>query len=662
MNNPELRLFIEPWILRFTGRKLLEQFFARFAHLLSSQHSLPTTPEEMAYYNCLADLFERRLYELPEPLMQALYEVEALAAAENWPMPDPPDESAPAYHEPYRLFKAIHRWLEENRGKIPGTKTPEAQGAGMPVSTEAPAAPPKVEKTGTEPEGAGTEAPAAVAGAPPASTAPDGEANSGALGQSALPEAPAAATADREGNSGALGQSALPACPRGPADEPPIQEANSVEAVPPAETDEEAFRRLARLSPADYDRVRHKEARRLLLRIRSLDAEVTARRSDLAADDEANEVDLPVVEPWPEAVTDFADVLHQALDRYERHLWLPPGAAVAITLWTPHADMYTAFHHTPRLILLSDEPGCGKTTTFEVIASMVQKPLRSENMTPAVLFRIVDQHQPTLLLDELDTYLHLEDEMRGLVNAGHKRGSHAYRCEGPRRAVRAFKAHAPVALAALGDLPATLRDRSIIINMTKAQAGQIKARFDPNCVEIESVLASKILRWTTDNFEAVKACNPTMPSGAYNRTGDNWRPLFAIAQVAGGDWPALAADAFARLTARPPSEERGRVLLADIRRVFADAAATRMFSTDLLHALCSLPDRPYCYPENPKTRGIILTPASLSRWLQPYGIRPRAIRIGPDRTKGYELSQLEAAFKQHLNGQGHPDSNGASSP
>jgi hypothetical protein len=97
----------------------------------------------------------------------------------------------------------------------------------------------------------------------------------------------------------------------------------------------------------------------------------------------------------------------------------------------------------------------------------------------------------------------------------------------------------------------------------------------------------------------------------------------------------------------------------DIRRVFADTALPRLFSTDLLHALCSLADRPYSYPEHLKPNGFVLTPASLARLLQPYGIRPHGMRIGEDRTKGYELAQFEPVFKRLLNGDNHDEGNGA---
>jgi len=51
------------------------------------------------------------------------------------------------------------------------------------------------------------------------------------------------------------------------------------------------------------------------------------------------------------------------------------------------------------------------------------------------------------------------------------------------------------------------------------------------------MLCRKLARWAQDNFAALQACDPPMPPGAYNRVADNWRPIFAIAQIAGGDWP-----------------------------------------------------------------------------------------------------------------------------
>src|SRR5438067_2414585 len=167
--------------------------------------------------------------------------------------------------------------------------------------------------------------------------------------------------------------------------------------------DAAAFAALAQLTPAKYDRVRKAEARRLGIRIETLDSEVARCRPD-DYDAQARAVKLPPVEPWPEPV-DGQDVLTQVVARFVLHLVLPPGAADAITLWDAHTHAVPAFLHTPRLNLSSPKRGCGKTTTLDLIATMTPRPLRTENLTAPVLFRLVDQHQPTLLLDEADAYL-----------------------------------------------------------------------------------------------------------------------------------------------------------------------------------------------------------------------------------------------------------------
>ena len=251
--------------------------------------------------------------------------------------------------------------------------------------------------------------------------------------------------------------------------------------------------------------------------------------------------------------------------------------------------------------LSSPKAGCGKTTTLDLLATMAPRPLRTENITAPVLFRLVDQHQPTLLLDEVDDYLPYSEELRGLLNAGHKQGACAYRCEGQGNAVRAFKAFGPAVLAGIGTLPDTLHDRSIRVLLLPAEPGQITAHFDSRHHEIENVLCRKLARWAQDNFAALQACDPIMPPSAYNRVADNWRPLFAVAQIAGADWPRRALEAFNQLNhggslpvePSPQSQIKNQksqiALRADIRQIFTQCGATRISSKQFTTLLRALP-------------------------------------------------------------------------
>ncbi|HWW02481.1 MAG TPA: DUF3631 domain-containing protein [Candidatus Acidoferrum sp.] len=368
---------------------------------------------------------------------------------------------------------------------------------------------------------------------------------------------------------------------------------------------------------------------------------------------------------------------------------------------------------------------------------MLPRALRGESLTPAVVYRVVHRGQPTLCMDEVDCYLHLYSEMRALLNAGHKRDSHALRCGAGGYDVNAYNTFCPTVLAGIGHLPPTLRDRSIVIPMIQAQAGQVQLRFNPDKAEVEKILGRKIARWAKDNFAAIAALDdPPLPAIASNRLADNWRPLFTIAHVIAGHWPDRLTDAFHALTSsrsssfssssrspsssssfssssspslhlpatpihqstnpliqppsspapslplpapsihqsinpqilpappatpgsqppptpihqsnnpliQPPLQALLQALLADIRQIFAQSGVARRTSAQLVEALRAIPDRPWSEPPPSNHQSVRMTQIRLVRYLAPLGIRPKLLRIGHLRGKGYELADFAHAF------------------
>jgi putative DNA primase/helicase len=163
---------------------------------------------------------------------------------------------------------------------------------------------------------------------------------------------------------------------------------------------------------------------------------------------------LADVAPWEHEVNG-EDVLNEVAERVSKYVALPDGAADAIALWIAHAHPINAFSHTPRLNIQSPEKRCGKTTLRDVVATLVPKPLSTENLSTPVTFRVVDKYRPTLLADECDSWINDNEDLRGLLNAGHKRGGRALRCVGDDFEPRAFNVFAPVVLAGIGNLPGT---------------------------------------------------------------------------------------------------------------------------------------------------------------------------------------------------------------
>src|SRR5262249_36778241 len=150
-------------------------------------------------------------------------------------------------------------------------------------------------------------------------------------------------------------------------------------------------------------------------------------------------------------------------------------------------------------------------------------------------------------------------------------------------------------LCGIGALPGTLRDRSIVLRLERAKQGELSMRFDPRHTDSEQELCRKLPRWCADNRERIASCDPRLPDGVFNRQADNWRPLFAMAEVAGGDWPRRCADAFEKSPSQNDSQTGSiRVdLLGDIKVLLGERKIDRLFSRELVNALVAMSDRPW---------------------------------------------------------------------
>jgi hypothetical protein len=283
-------------------------------------------------------------------------------------------------------------------------------------------------------------------------------------------------------------------------------------------------------------------------------------------------------------------------------------------------------------------------------------------MTTAVLFRLVEARKPTVLADEYDTWLRNNQELCGMLNAGHRRGGQALRCEGDNHEVRAFHVFGPAVLCGIGPLPGPLHDRSIVIRLERAKPGEVRERFDSRHIEREIELCRKLARVAADNKEQLEKCDPKMPDGAFNRIADNWRPLLAIAEIAGGDWPQRAAAAFAKLTNRDDSDAQGigAAVLADVATIFAGAGMDKLPSAEIVKALAEMEGREWA--EWGKSRKPI-SANQLAKLLRRFDISPRTIKLPDGSTaKGYHREMFDEAFERYLPQSQSPKRNPVTTP
>ncbi len=403
--------------------------------------------------------------------------------------------------------------------------------------------------------------------------------------------------------------------------------------------------RLAVLSPIDYDQQRKSVAEVLGIRVDTLDREVARVRGGEVDDGQGRPVTFIEPEPWPEPVNGTA-LLDDLAATAGLYLVLPTHGFEVLALWVLLTYLADAVSVLPILVLHSPEKGCGKTTVMEFLSRLCWRARTTSNIHPAGLFRFIEKFQPTFLIDEGDSFLKGSDELRGIINSGHTRTSASVtRCVGDDYEPRDFSTWCPKALAAIGRLPDTIEDRAVILRMRRKGPGESVASLRHAGPDGFEALARRCRRFADDHRIAIGEANPTLPPTLTNRAADNWEPLCAIADAAGGRWPDLARTVAAAFVETQTGESLKTTLLTDIRDLFRNRGVDRLASADIVATLTGMEERPW--PES--SRGKPMTPRQLAGWLGDFGIKSRSIRLESGGTpKGYHLEQFEDAFARYL--------------
>lgn len=329
---------------------------------------------------------------------------------------------------------------------------------------------------------------------------------------------------------------------------------------------------------------------------------------------------------------------------------------VAIALWTVHTYLTHQVETSPFLAVTSAEKRSGKTRQLDVLELLVARPWRVILPSEAVLFRKMEKDKPTLLLDETDTIFNQKasnyEALRGLLNAGNRRGTRVPRMvgEGRRMTLEEFDVFGAKVLAGIGHLPDTISDRAIPIRLVRRAPSEAVERFR---IREASDSASGI-RASLEHHAAemdISEARPEIPDELDDRSADGWEPLLAIADHAGADWPAVARRAAVYLSGNRSVEDDsiGVLALSDIREIFATRGSMRLTSEDLVAGLLELEESPWG-----EYRGG-LTKRGLARLLRPYGIQPAQHRFGGRGAKGYLRSDCVDAWERYLPSRELPD-------
>ncbi len=354
---------------------------------------------------------------------------------------------------------------------------------------------------------------------------------------------------------------------------------------------------------------------------------------------------------------DGAEVLDAVLAILRRYVAFPCfEAAVAATLYAAATHVADELEFASRLVIKSPVKRCGKSRLLDVLAQLVRNPLATADISAAALVRSVTrQDPPTIMLDEADAIFgkalkgdEKAEHLRGILNAGFGRDRPYKRWDIASRSVEDCPTFALAVIAGIGNLPDTIEDRAVIITLRrktdKEPVQKYRTRRDKPVVR---AVGETLGNWITPLAAEVGKAEPGMPAGLNDRAEDVWEALLAVADLAGGEWPARARQAAQVLTsaaeaAAADNATLSLTLLADLRTVFG--AADRLPTSVILDRLIQLDESPWNSVGKPPKP---IDAHGLSRLLKDYEIRPKVVRMGEHTARGYYRAEIADAWQRY---------------
>lgn len=403
----------------------------------------------------------------------------------------------------------------------------------------------------------------------------------------------------------------------------------------------EAIKRLASMSLLEYDQNRRDAAKSLGVRPATLDKVVLAERKE----DDSEGIGFPDIEPWTSPV-DPGALLSEISATLRRFIVCQHETADAAALWVAMTWFMDVVQVAPMAIITAPEKRCGKSQLLFLLGKLSYRPLTASNISPAALFRAVDAWNPTLLVDEADAFMRDNEELRGVLNSGHTRDSaYVIRVVGEDFTPQRFSVWGAKALAGIGHLADTLMDRAVVIELRRKLPHESVERLRHADPGLFDELAQKLSRLAEDYRDAVRRARPDLPGSLNDRAQDNWEPLLAIADIAGGEWATRGRKAALKLSGTESlTMSTGTELLADIQEIFETKKVDKISTAQLIEALCEDDERPWAT----YNRGKPITPRQVSKRLGEYGISSTTIRVNYDTPKGFRREMFDEAFSRYL--------------
>lgn len=336
-----------------------------------------------------------------------------------------------------------------------------------------------------------------------------------------------------------------------------------------------------------------------------------------------------------------------------------------LALWIIGTFCYPEFDAYPYLVITSATKRSGKTRLSELASFTCSNPRNFAAMTGPTLFRSIEQENPTLIVDEAEKLSSQgATDMRAILNVGYRKGQTIPRTFGS--TIQEFKTYCPKIFVLIGDIFDTLRDRSIIVTMKRAEA---RSRFVYQIAKDQgAALRERIASLVKAHLAEIRQAFMESKGLPFlmDRDEEIWTALFSVAHVfchsrlnelkiAAVDMATektqdarryVSLEDKAEAEAQAVKEEYGKRLLVDLYASFAGHGHVLSTAT-AIEALKAIPVTPWR-----KFRGTGIDAHDMSNLLSPFGVRPVRIAVGSGRGnqrfyRGYKLADVKTAVEKH---------------
>lgn len=337
-----------------------------------------------------------------------------------------------------------------------------------------------------------------------------------------------------------------------------------------------------------------------------------------------------------------------------------PQYSLPIALWIIGTYCYLDFDAYPYLVITSSTKRSGKTRLSEMVGFSCSNPRNFAALTGPMLYRSIEDEKPTIIFDEAEL---LSSEragtMRSILNVGYRRGQTVPRM-GTTGAIKEFQTYCPKLFVLIGDVFDTLRDRSIIITMKRAET---RKRFTFDAAKEEgAALRELISTAVNERLGAIQTAFKNHQGLPFlmDRDEEIWTSLFCICQVFCKDRIDELQAAAADMAAEKTGEGRRYIDMKDAEEAarideYRKRALTDLWgllvkngkvirTEDALEGLRAIPTAPWR-----KYKGTGLNAELLSNLLITFGVAPKRIAIGSGRGnqkfyRGYKRVDVEKAM------------------